>query len=86
MQTKVKKIIITFIVICAIGIPVGRHWYNNHAIKFKDITMEKVIANACGKAYSEGVKITPEDMKKIKKLDIGVEDYSILKQCKNWKK
>ena len=87
MQTKVKKIIITFIVLCAIGIPVGRHWYNHNAVKFKDITMEKVIANACGKSYSEGVKITPEDMKKIKKLDIGYVGYyntlEDLKWCTN---
>ena len=75
MQSKIKKIIITVIVLCAIGIPVGKHWYNNHAIQFKDENMKRVIANLCYKTYSEDLKITPEDVKEIDVLNIGYVGY-----------
>ena len=75
MRSKIKKIIITVIVLCAIGIPVGKHWYNNHAIQFKDENMKRVIANLCYKPYSEDLKITPEDVKEIDVLNIGYVGY-----------
>ena len=75
MQSKIKKIIITVIVLCAIGIPLGKHWYNNHAIQFKDENMKRVIANLCYKPYSEDLKITPEDVKEIDVLNIGYVGY-----------
>ena len=75
MWSKIKKIIITVIVLCAIGIPAGKHWYNNHAIQFKDENMKRVIANLCYKPYSEDLKITPEDVKEIDVLNIGYVGY-----------
>ena len=90
MQSKIKKIVITIVVLCVIGIPVGKHWYNNHAIQFKDENMKKVIANLCYKSYNEDTKITPEDMKKVVNLDIGYTGYydtlEDLKWCTELKK
>ena len=45
MQIKIKKIIITVIVICAIGIPLGMRIYNKSAVEFKDENMKKVMAS-----------------------------------------
>ena len=75
MQSKIKKVVITLVILCVIGIPVGKHWYNNHAIQFKDENMKKVIANLCYKPYSEDLKITPKDMKEIDVLNIGYVGY-----------
>ena len=75
MRTKIKKIVITVIILCAIGIPVGRHWYNNHRIEFKDTNMAKLIAEYCGKIYSEDMEITPNDMKEVRYVDIGYTGY-----------
>ena len=90
MRSKIKKIIITVIVLCAIGIPVGKHWYNNHAIQFKDENMKKLIASLCYKTYNEDLEITPKDMKKIVNLDIGYTGYydtlEDLKWCTELKK
>ena len=89
MRSKIKKIIITVIVLCAIGIPAGKHWYNNHAIQFKDENMKKLIASLCYKPYSEDLKITPKDMEKVVNLDIGYAGYydtlEDLKWCTNLK-
>ena len=89
MQSKIKKIIITVIVLCAIGIPAGKHWYNNHAIQFKDENMKRLIASLCYKPYSEDLKITPKDMEKVVNLDIGYAGYydtlEDLKWCTNLK-
>ena len=75
MQRKIKKIVITVVVLCVLGIPAGRHWYNNHAIKFEDTNMKKLIASACKEVYSEQLNITPNDMKKVKVLNIGYAGY-----------
>ena len=75
MQRKIKKIVITVVVLCVLGIPVGRHWYNNHAIKFEDTNMKKLMASACKEVYSEQLNITPNDMKKVKVLNIGYAGY-----------
>ena len=89
MRSKIKKIVITIIVLCIIGIPVGKHWYNNHAIQFKDENMKKLIASLCYKPYSEDLKITPKDMEKVVNLDIGYAGYydtlEDLKWCTNLK-
>ena len=90
MRSKIKKIVITVIVLCAIGIPAGKHWYNNHAIQFKDENMKKIIASLCYKTYNEDLEITPKDMKKIVNLDIGYTGYydtlEDLKWCTELKK
>lgn len=75
MRTKIKKIVITVIILCAIGIPVGRHWYNNHEIDFKDANMEKLMREYCKKTYSEDMKITPNDMKKVRYMELGYVGY-----------
>ena len=75
MRSKIKKIVITAIILCAIGIPAGKHWYNNHAIQFKDENMAKLMAKYCKKTYSEDMEITPNDMKEIVSVDIGYAGY-----------
>ena len=87
MRNKIKKIVITVIILCVIGIPVGKRWYNHHAIQFKDENMAKLMANICHKTYDEEMEITPEDLKKKYALDIGYVGYydtlEDLKWCKN---
>lgn len=87
MRKRVKKIVITVIVLCVIGIPVGRYWYNNHRIEFKDVNMAKLMAEYCGKTYSEDMEITPNDMKEVRYVDIGYIGYyntlEDLKWCTN---
>ena len=89
MWSKIKKIVIILVILCAIGVPAGKHWYNNHTIQFKDENMKKLIASLCYKPYSEDLKITPKDMEKVVNLDIGYAGYydtlEDLKWCTNLK-
>lgn len=75
MRNKIKKIVITVIILCILGIPCGRYWYNNHKIEFKDVNMAKLMAEYCGKTYSEDMKITPNDMKEVRYVELGYVGY-----------
>ena len=74
MQTKVKKIIITVIAICAIGIPLGMRIYNKSAVEFKDENMKKVMVYASTNEHG-GNEASHEKLSEIKHLRLGYVGY-----------
>ena len=85
MQIKIKKIIITVIVICAIGIPLGMRIYNKSAVEFKDENMEKVMVYASTNEHG-GDGTSRQNLSTIKKLRLGYVGYYDTLEDLKWAK
>ena len=85
MRSKIKKIIITVIVLCAIGIPVGKHWYNSHEIQFKDENMRRNMVLTSGYRHG-GYETSHENLNEIKRLWLGYIGYYNTLEDLKWAK
>ena len=85
MQIKIKKVIITVIVICAIGIPLGMRIYNKSVVEFKDENMEKVMVYASTNEHGDD-EASHENMREIKCLELGYIGYYDTLEDLKWAK
>ena len=74
MQRKIKKVIIIVVVLCVIGILVGKHMYSKSEIKFKDKNMENVMVGSCERQSGDYTR-SHENLDKLKYLTIGFVGY-----------
>ncbi len=74
MRTKIKKIVITVIILCAIGIPLGMRIYNKSEIEFKDENMRTVMVRTSGYQHG-GYETSRENLNEIKQLRLGYIGY-----------
>ena len=85
MRTKIKKIVITVIVLCAIGIPLGMRIYNKSEIEFKDENMRTVMVRTSGYQHG-GYETSRENLNEIKHLRLGYVGYYSTLEDIQWAK